>query len=89
MKKILGVYAMVLGILGAVLSVIGGGILLNTWWIAFVVLFVIKILTWIGILSITLSLWTVFLVPLGMFVGGWICIGLGVLVGGILASIAE
>lgn len=89
MKEVLGFIVIILSGLSAVLGVIGGAVLLRTWWIAFAGLFVAKIVIWGASLAVTLSWWTVFLVPLGMFVGGFLFIGLGIVVGMLLAIIID
>ena len=89
MKDFLKFAVVILSGLSAVLGVIGGAVLLRTWWIAFVVLFVLKIVIWIASLTITLSLWTVFLVPIGMFIGGFLFIGLGIVMGALASAIVD
>ena len=89
MKEILGLVVVVFSGLGAVFGVIGGTVLLNTFHIAFGIMFALKILIVMGVLVMTLSWWTVILVPIAMFVGGWLCIGIGILFGAISASILE
>jgi len=89
MKEVLGLVAVVLGGLSAFLGFIGGVVLLNTWAIAFVVLFVVKILIVVGVFTVALSWWTVILTPIGMFLGGLLCLGLALVVGTIIASIAK
>lgn len=89
MKEIMGVIAVGLGGLSAVFGVLGGVVLLKTWHYVFGILFAVKILISMSVLTATLSWWSVFLIPLGMLGGGFLFIGIGMLMGVIVQAILE
>jgi len=89
MKDVMKLIAIVLGGISAVFGILGGVVMLRTWWIIAVILFVLKIVLIVIGSAVALSWWAVIFVPVGMFFGGLLLVAVSGFLGVVMATILE